>query len=659
MTNPSAAAVAYARRGWPVIPLHTVRIGQCSCGAADCGSPGKHPRLPHGLKEASIDETVIAQWWDRWPAANVGITTGTTSGVLVVDFDNYKDPNLLARFEERFGPLPPTARVRTGGGGEHAYFAFPGEHVPNSAGKLMPHVDVRADGGYVVAPPSNHTAGHYAWTAGTSQDTVLAPVPEAILEALRLSEPTALAPRVTGAPLNGDGSPYGREALRQELARIAQAAEGTRNDTLNQAAFVIGQLVAGGEVPESGAEAELIRAGVSTGLSELEVRRTVASGLSGGKREPRSAPERAWTNPARAVTATDKPPDPQAPGPVTEKKLPTSWAPLTLAPLLAGDQLESEPSVGIRTDGRCLFYSEKINDIHGEPETGKGWLTKMVSAEVIAQGFNVVYIDLEDDPASMVAGLRALGASSESIVRNFHYLRPDEPLMGRAGVEFWTWFEDLSPALVVLNGVTEFYGLHGLNLKDNGDAAKALDLLPRRAVRMTGAAMLQVDHVVKSKDDRGRFALGAGHKLAGIDGAAYSVEILDPLGRGLHGKVRLTVVKDRPGFVRQFAAGGKVAAEMHLVSTGNGPLAAELRPPASGEQFRPTVLMERLSRFMEDGRERSQHDTLGGVGGKQAYKRQALEALVEGKYLSKGQGGRGALLYKSLRPFRDDSEATE
>jgi hypothetical protein len=143
-----AAALTYAAADLPVLPLD-----------------GKVPRNKGGLTQASIDPAVVAEWWRRWPDANVGIRTGAASGLLVLDVDTPKGgAGSLAELERRHGALPKTARVLTGGGGQHVYFAHPGQTVRNSAGQLGDGLDVRADGGYVVAPPSVHASGRrYQW----------------------------------------------------------------------------------------------------------------------------------------------------------------------------------------------------------------------------------------------------------------------------------------------------------------------------------------------------------------------------------------------------------------------------------------------------------------------------------------------------------------
>jgi len=162
----AAAALAYAAAGRPVLPLHGIRAGACTCGREDCTSPGKHPRTLQGLKDATTDTELVDSWWARWPGSNVGIRTGAASGLVVLDIDVATGgAGTLARLEHERGKLPRTAEVLTGSGGKHLLFRHPGSATPNSAGKLGNGVDLRGDGGYVVAPPSLHASGRpYKWT---------------------------------------------------------------------------------------------------------------------------------------------------------------------------------------------------------------------------------------------------------------------------------------------------------------------------------------------------------------------------------------------------------------------------------------------------------------------------------------------------------------
>lgn len=182
------AALAYAAMGWRVFPLHTVHDGACSCGSPACTGtkPGKHPRTTRGCLDATTDEATIRAWWTEWPDANIGIATGR--GLVVVDIDPKSGGD--EGFEEtvaRLGALPDTVECLTGGGGRHIYLSVPeGTQVRNSASKLAPGVDVRGDGGYVVAPPSGHASGRaYAWESSCRPDEVeVAPMPATWLAAL-------------------------------------------------------------------------------------------------------------------------------------------------------------------------------------------------------------------------------------------------------------------------------------------------------------------------------------------------------------------------------------------------------------------------------------------------------------------------------------------
>jgi hypothetical protein len=153
------AAAGYARRGWRVLPLHAAINGMCSCGTT-CSSPGKHPRTKHGVKDATADLGTIKKWWSDWPDANVGVATG--NGLVVLDIDPDKGGEDSLR--ELLGADEPwdTSVVATGGGGLHFYFTSD-KAIRNRVG-VRPGVDVRGQGGYVVAPPSNHVSGgSYSW----------------------------------------------------------------------------------------------------------------------------------------------------------------------------------------------------------------------------------------------------------------------------------------------------------------------------------------------------------------------------------------------------------------------------------------------------------------------------------------------------------------
>jgi hypothetical protein len=158
-------ARAYATRGWSVIPMQP---------------HGKRPLVAwreFQQRIAGADE--IDRWFRHWPEANVGIVTGRVSGVVVVDVDlRHGGPDSVTAAEAAHGPLPRTVEAATGGGGRHLYYAHPGGTVANRVA-IRPGIDVRGDGGCVVAPPSLHSSGRrYTWVDGHAPDRCgLAPLP--------------------------------------------------------------------------------------------------------------------------------------------------------------------------------------------------------------------------------------------------------------------------------------------------------------------------------------------------------------------------------------------------------------------------------------------------------------------------------------------------
>jgi putative DNA primase/helicase len=165
------AAVAYARRGWRVLPLAWVEEGACCCQRLwhrpKCtGVPGKHPLLRTGedFGIATTMEFMVRRWWRDYPLANVGIVPGIGSGLLILDVDpKHGGFESLARIEAEHGPFPPTPLVRTPSGGRHYYFKHPGGTQIKSTVGILPGLDIRADGSLVVAPPSVGLAGRYEW----------------------------------------------------------------------------------------------------------------------------------------------------------------------------------------------------------------------------------------------------------------------------------------------------------------------------------------------------------------------------------------------------------------------------------------------------------------------------------------------------------------
>lgn len=298
MSRPSTfskAALTYAERGWQVLPLWWPHAtGACACGRRDCGSIGKHPihRLaPRGLHDATTRLDTVSHWWQSMPDANVGIRTGIDSGLVVLDVDGPMGHQALLALVAVHG-LFHARWARTGSGGWHAYFAHPGPAVPGSAGRVGDRLDVRGEGGYVVAPPSRHRSGRsYRWVV--LADDGSAPVgddlpafPRWLLE-LAVLGTSHRSPSSQVQLRSGDGSAYAAAAVEREAHEVAQAPAGQRNHRLNRAAFRLGQLIGAGLLDEETTAAALIDAGLMAGPGEHKIRSTVQRGISAGKRHPR------------------------------------------------------------------------------------------------------------------------------------------------------------------------------------------------------------------------------------------------------------------------------------------------------------------------------------------------------------------------------------
>lgn len=208
----AAEAVALAARGFRVLLVHSVRDGVCSCrNGAECGkSAGKHPRFGEWQKEASTKAADVQRWWRRFPDSNIGLAMGGLARFIAVDVDGPDGLETLVRLEREHGPLPATLTSLSGRaeGGQHRIFRVPEDFDMSTLGNRVgskksgfPGLDLRAEGGQIVAPPSMHYTGRrYAWV--DSQ----APIVDAPLWLLEL---------FTHPPERGPASPEdGAGALR-------------------------------------------------------------------------------------------------------------------------------------------------------------------------------------------------------------------------------------------------------------------------------------------------------------------------------------------------------------------------------------------------------------------------------------------------------------
>jgi len=338
----------------------------------------------------------------------------------------------------------------------------------------------------------------------------------------------------------------------------------------------------------------------------------------------------------------------------------TSWWPVDLAELFSGDHRPPAPTLCPRGDGQPLLYAGKCHAFNGESESGKTWAALIACVQIVRDGGHVLYLDFEDTADTVVTRLLALGARPAQVLERFHYAQPHEPIFTK-GMRFTPANADLAQVLdaypitlAVIDGVTEAMTMHGLDLLGNADYATFHGALPRR-LAAAGAAVVQIDHVTKDRENRGRWAIGAQHKLAAMDGAVFSFTVAKPFGLGRHGVTKMSVEKDRPGALRQHAVGKRIA-DLHLDSDPDTHALAwtiELPETPEGDDgtVRPTVIMERVSRFLEDNPQgMSKRSIRTAVAGSNDLIDLAIEFLLEAHIKVEKVGT--SHLHVSVKPYR-------
>jgi hypothetical protein len=155
-------ALDYARRGWRILPLHAITLsGVCTCGSVACRSLGRHIRIPNGVKDATTDQEVIRNWWQKTATTQVGVATG--DGLLVIEIDVRRGGS-LEKFVN-FYALADTTLMQTRGGGWQLYFSYnPALVIRNTRDALGTGISTRGDGSFVVPPATRDASGKpFSW----------------------------------------------------------------------------------------------------------------------------------------------------------------------------------------------------------------------------------------------------------------------------------------------------------------------------------------------------------------------------------------------------------------------------------------------------------------------------------------------------------------
>ncbi len=288
----------------------------------------------------------------------------------------------------------------------------------------------------------------------------------------------------------------------------------------------------------------------------------------------------------------------------------TSWDPVDLTDALNGVGLPP-PEILTRTDGVKLLYPGRTHLFVGESESCKTWGALFAAVEVMNAGQKVLWIDFEDEPRGTVSRLLSMGVSPETIRDQLHYLHPEDPLMVReqateGNAALGRLLEAHQYGLAVIDGVTEGMTVEGLDPLGTDAAAIWARRLAKR-LAATGAAVVALDHVPKSSENRGRYAIGSQHKIAGLTGAAYVFEVKKRLSRAVYepveAEVTVKVSKDRPGHVRSRAPYTQpdtlpVVAVFQLTAHPDGGVTGRMVPPEQAVGSPPADLLLRICEYL-------------------------------------------------------------
>ena len=284
-----AAPLRYAAAGWPVFLLGRTKRPLANCRDCTDTHPTQHDPQAcrcltcHGFYAATREPRIIAALLALNPSGMLAIRTGVPSRLVVVDVDPGNGGRASMDRLIAAGMLVPTRTVRTGSGGRHLYYQHPGLHVriPCSAGRLAPGIDVRADGGYVVAPPSVHprTRRPYAWIDETAEVQEMAPALTAALlqpgPAPTPSLPTSPMPARSAGAISHPG-----KLMTTLLDRVRTAPPGRRRATLYGCARGFARIVAAGAISPADAYAALLEVGLAVGQTERSARAAINGGFT-------------------------------------------------------------------------------------------------------------------------------------------------------------------------------------------------------------------------------------------------------------------------------------------------------------------------------------------------------------------------------------------
>jgi len=655
----------------------------------------------------------LRAWFIEYEQDGMGFICGEVSGGLeMAEFEDEHTPAAFVAFAHDSGLGDIVDRIasgyeeRTPGGGTHWFYRIPGAVRGNTklaskpcpgdptctkhvAGKPHVLIETRGEGGWVVTAPSagrTHESGlPYVLVSGgpgtiaelteDERDDLWALARTFDKMPLREAAPARSLPaadHVEGRP--GDVynaraawadvlTPHGWTFLfnhgdldywrRPGKQRGVSATTGRRNpgDPTSDLLWVFTTST------EFEAEAGYSKWRAYAVLNHGGDHVAAASALRGlGYYTPRDTSHQA------AHTSLGPPTPPQlnpVTGEVDEDETPpvrSSWAPHDLERYLDPDAPgEPPPSVGFRSDGRALFYPGRTNSLFGESGSMKSFIAGYVVAQSMLDGDNAAVIDFESTGDVWIARLRAMGVDDETLREHFTYMRPADPLGPLERADLDLMLAAYRPTVAVLDGMTDAIGLHGLEMNSNKDIA-TFDRTVLRHIADQGPALITIDHVGRNPEGRNGHAIGAQHKRAAVTGVSYEVRAVAKFGRGRTGVAVLKTTKDRPGYIDALGP-GEVATFSFTADADGTTIEVKCEAPigstAPDGEWLPTVLMGRVSEYVEANPGASLRAILDSVSGKKPVTTTAVRHLVNNGFIRTESGARNAILHYSERPYHE------
>ncbi|QNJ55982.1 DNA primase/polymerase/helicase [Microbacterium phage Rasputia] len=618
-----AAALEAVKRGYSPIPIF---------------SHDKKPAIGNWTKGVGSDDPdevarIFTERATQEPfAENIGLLLGTPShGLIDIDLDHPK----TRRLKDHFLPRTPMRSGRPGRPGSHYWFVAEEGTLQGYRKYTMPKkpdgkqgdviVEYRSTNGQSVIPPSIHPTGEeYRWegTPWGGEDgpqiingqKLAVQVATLALAVVLLDQwPTqgsrheAYLALAGGLLWFGDRNVHpfwGNNGGANTRVLIRALAEATLDDDGPDAReaevmkTTLDRIYDGRQTAGFGKLAEII------GAEHVKHARTLIADVESlAGYQSRQAPElerdidhelQVQDSELAAMPAAERDPLMERIG---------SWQSVDLEPYLDGSIKPVDPELLERSDStatepKFLMYPGRVNMLYGSSESAKSWIALYLTKEMIASGQRVMYLDLEDDPVNTLNRLMLLGMARDDFRGDtFTYIRPEDPLApmqrnrwgkdestaaGRENLDLFTReMESKDPHLIVADGMSVLYGLHGLNTNDTVDTDVITGWM-KKLTRGGRTTVVIIDHTGKGAE-KGSMPIGSQHKVSMVQGSLLQVWPIRQPMPGALGEVELVVLKDRPGEVRKISlqSGGKAqtAAKVLIDSRTPGSTTITVDPP--------------------------------------------------------------------------------